>query len=498
MRPDFTARRTRLLVLAAAALFSLAGATSVGTAQENLRIQLFGGADSLLARAKERKADLLAPASFKRAMGYYNQAAEDFKRGGKLEEMREKVQNASVYLAKALDVAALGEAAFSAALAARTDALSAGATTQQPQLWKKAEDAFNRAAADLEDGDVGSGNRFGAEAADLYRTAELEAIKSNFLSPARILIDKATKTGVDETAPRTLARARQLAAQTEELLKQNRYDADEAREAAQEARYEAAHAIALHEAITRMKADEGNYEPALLAIEEQFQRVAAALGLRARFESGYERPATEAIEAVKERDAKGAKDAAALDAAAATVRDRDVEVENLRQQIASMEKRVGTLTDAEKELQQRLATHRTQESTVREVEGMFTSDEGHVLREGSRIIIRLYGLTFPVGRNTIEPQYYNLLTKVQEAIKKFPRAEVMIEGHTDAAGGDDVNQALSESRSKAVAEYLMANMGVEVPVNSRGFGESRPLASNETPEGRAKNRRIDVVITPIW
>jgi outer membrane protein OmpA-like peptidoglycan-associated protein len=59
-----------------------------------------------------------------------------------------------------------------------------------------------------------------------------------------------------------------------------------------------------------------------------------------------------------------------------------------------------------------------------------------------------------------------------------------------------VNQNLSERRANAVAEYLMANMLVEFPINSEGFGESKPIASNDSPEGRANNRRIDVVITP--
>jgi OOP family OmpA-OmpF porin len=467
-------------------------------AQENLRAQLFGGADSLLARVRERKADILAPGSYKRAMDYYNRASEEFKKGGNLEDLREKVGNASVYFAKALDIAKIGEVAFSAAMAARTDALSADAPTQQPELWKKAEEKFNRAARDMEDGDMGSGNKLGSEATALFRSAELEAIKSNYLTPARVLLERAKKLNVEETAPRTLARARQLATQTGEMLGQNRYDTDEARELAQEAKYEAAHAIALNETIINMKKDDKNYETTLLAIEEQIQRISSSLGLKARFDAGYEQPAAEAIEAVKERERKIEADATKMTAAASDIHDKEVENENLRQQIASMEKRVGSLTDTEKELQQRLATHRSQEGTIREVEGMFTSDEGVVLREGSRIIIRLYGLSFPSGRNTIEPQYYNLLTKVQQAIKKFARSEITIEGHTDAIGTDEVNQKLSESRALAVAEYLMANMGVEVPVNSQGYGESRPIASNETPEGRAKNRRTDVVITPIW
>ncbi len=132
------------------------------------------------------------------------------------------------------------------------------------------------------------------------------------------------------------------------------------------------------------------------------------------------------------------------------------------------------------------------------ISSMFTREEGNVLRDGDNIVIRLYGLSFPVGKNTIEAEYYSLLTKVQDAIKRFPKCSVTIEGHTDSQGSDELNQTLSESRAKAVAEYLMANMGVELPINHHGYGESRPVASNDTPEGRARNRRIDVVIAPQW
>jgi outer membrane protein OmpA-like peptidoglycan-associated protein len=483
------------LFLATFIVLSLPGRTA---AQESLRTQLFSGVDSLLSGAKEHKADILAPASFKKGMGYYNRATEDYKKGGQLEDINENAGNASVYFAKSLDVAKMAEAAFSAPLAARADALSAAAPTQQTKLWTLAEEKFHRAVVGLEDGDISAGTKYGGEAAEMYRTAELEAIKSNYLTPARVLLEKGKKLGVDETAPKSYAKALQLTARVEEFLTQNRYDTDEAREMAQEARYEADHALAIHEAIGRMKIDEKNFETHLLRLEEQFAKVSTALGLKARFDRGFEPPANEAVEAVKKRDTALATATEKLEKATADLNASTIEAENLRQQIGSMEKRVGSLTDNEKDLQAKLATHRSQESTIREVEKMFTADEGHVLREGTRVVIRLYGLSFPVGTNTIEPQYYSLLTKVQEAIRLFPKAGVTIEGHTDAAGTDEVNQKLSESRSLAVAEYLMANMGVELPVVSQGFGESRPVASNETPEGRAKNRRIDVVITPVW
>ncbi len=73
-----------------------------------------------------------------------------------------------------------------------------------------------------------------------------------------------------------------------------------------------------------------------------------------------------------------------------------------------------------------------------------------------------------------------------------------MEGHTDAFGSDETNLMLSQERADAVRKYLLANMRdlSREDVGAVGFGESRPVANNETAEGRAKNRRIDVVIRP--
>ena len=74
-----------------------------------------------------------------------------------------------------------------------------------------------------------------------------------------------------------------------------------------------------------------------------------------------------------------------------------------------------------------------------------------------------------------------------------------MEGHTDAFGSDAQNLSLSRSRAESVVQHLLASMAV-APINLRsvGYGESRPVANNETEEGRKRNRRIDVVIQPSW
>ena len=103
---------------------------------------------------------------------------------------------------------------------------------------------------------------------------------------------------------------------------------------------------------------------------------------------------------------------------------------------------------------------------------MFSRKEAQVLREANDIIIRLVGLNFAVGRSTIDPKHFQLLTKVQNAIRVFPESALTIEGHTDSYGSDQANLALSEKRAAAVKQYLLANMGLTPSkVGAVGFGE---------------------------
>ena len=128
---------------------------------------------------------------------------------------------------------------------------------------------------------------------------------------------------------------------------------------------------------------------------------------------------------------------------------------------------------------------------------MFTSSEARVFREGSSIVLRLVGLTFDSGASQLKPANFELLAKVEKAIDVFPRSELIIEGHTDAHGGDDSNQILSQERAESVQQYMINAMRIPTyRLIATGYGETRPVASNETVSGRARNRRIDIVIRP--
>jgi OOP family OmpA-OmpF porin len=102
---------------------------------------------------------------------------------------------------------------------------------------------------------------------------------------------------------------------------------------------------------------------------------------------------------------------------------------------------------------------------------------------------------FATDSAEIKPTYYDEIDKVGEYMKKYPSTTAVIEGHTDNVGGYDYNMKLSQRRAESVVNYLTEKFGIESSrLSAKGYGPTRRIAYNTTPEGRQKNRRIDAVI----
>ena len=159
--------------------------------------------------------------------------------------------------------------------------------------------------------------------------------------------------------------------------------------------------------------------------------------------------------------------------------------------------RLGGVSEERTELVQRLEAEAAQRGQFSRIESMFERGDALVYREGDNIVLRLVGLTFGVGESDVDPSFRDLLAKVRDAADIFPRSLIAVEGHTDSLGSDSANLALSRARAEAVAAFLTDELGVaSYRVRAMGFGETRPIANNETAQGRARNRRIDVRIEP--
>jgi outer membrane protein OmpA-like peptidoglycan-associated protein len=104
------------------------------------------------------------------------------------------------------------------------------------------------------------------------------------------------------------------------------------------------------------------------------------------------------------------------------------------------------------------------------------------------------GLLFDVDKFGLRPVSRDNLDKLAVILNKYADTNVLIEGHTDSTGADDYNLRLSRERARSVKNYL-ATLEVSAPrITTQGYGETQPIASNDTAEGRQANRRVDVAI----
>ncbi len=459
-------------------------------AMQSIRESLFGEVDRLRAEVEARLAQLLSPTNYRKGMEHYNRADRDFEKGKNLEDIRRRVERAISYFEKALENIELARVTLVTTLNAREDAQKADAPTFALELWQRAEKALQSAGEELEKGDVKDARKKSAQAETLYREAELEAIKMNYLADTWELLKQAEAEDVEKYAPKTFKRAQELALEAEKELMENRYDTDRPRSLAQQAQYEARHALYLAHTIKQIKKTRTELEDLILVSEEPLRRIAAALDVFAEFDRGIGIVGDQILAGVT-----GLQDS--LVRLKQDLEEQRSEIANLEARLKELEEQLGDIAQEKSVLAQRIEAQAKIRQQFLQVEKLFSRPEAQVLREGNNVIIRLVGLNFPVGQAVIQPQYFALLKKVQQAISVFPGCSVTIEGHTDSHGSDRLNLRLSQKRAEAVKAYLLANMDLdESRVKAVGYGESRPIANNETPEGRAKNRRIDVVIHP--
>jgi len=120
-----------------------------------------------------------------------------------------------------------------------------------------------------------------------------------------------------------------------------------------------------------------------------------------------------------------------------------------------------------------------------------------ITNTGDRLILTMpQDILFPVDSFNIRPDLRSDLFKVADSLQKYPDTTVQVVGHTDSDGDASYNQGLSERRANAVADVLMDGGVPFSRINAFGRGEDQPVASNLTAEGKAQNRRVEIVILP--
>jgi outer membrane protein OmpA-like peptidoglycan-associated protein len=312
---------------------------------------------------------------------------------------------------------------------------------------------------------------------------------------------KGEKKQIEMTAREAVQTAEDARAITVKRMEEERQAQERAaaaeREARAKAQTEAAERLKLEaqiaaERAAREKAEAETARIAAFALQQEAQkkaeeaRLAAERAGREKAEADVARAAAltqqQAAQAESERSRLAAERSAREKLEADTARAAAQAESERSRRLAEESERARQQAEAEKvELRSRLLT---QLNSILQT------------RDSARgLIVNMSDVLFDTGSATLKPGAREKLAKISGIVLAHPGLNLQVEGHTDSVGGDEFNQQLSERRADSVRDFLLQQGVPASSVSARGFGKTQPVATNDTAEGRQRNRRVDLVVT---
>jgi outer membrane protein OmpA-like peptidoglycan-associated protein len=395
--------------------------------------------------------NVLSPNNFAAAREKLDEAKKENQNRESTADVLDDLGYAKAYLDAANRVAPRAQGAMPEVLRARKDALDAEAVRLRNADLIDADDDLRKTTQDFENGSPTVSVAKRGELQKNYLDIELASIKVDYLNEAKSLVEAAKKMGAEKYGEETLRTAEAKVQDAERTIESDRHDTAAITRAADAATLAAKHAVE----ITRLAKGIQEESPEEIAIALEAKRNEAA-----------------------RNSAEAERNSARLDLARKTIQDKNSEISAIDTERSNLEK----------ERRFNLAFANARKS--------FTPDEAEVYRQGNKLVIRLKSIKFPSGRSQIPDSSFDVLEKVKDVMTSMDARKVIVEGHTDATGSSAKNEKLSEARADAVAKYFVAEAALPAgQIEAKGYGDTRPLASNKTTEGRAENRRVDIVIS---
>lgn len=402
-----------------------------------------------LKQAQDRQANVLAPNSFEKAQEYLDKAREARSNNKDQKYVLYQIAVSQAYLDKANHVVTIATPSLQVVMVKRQDAINAHAPQLFTEEFNSAEDDLKEVGNQLESNDLSGAEKSRSKLESQYASLEVDAIKKAKLSAAKEDIMQALREGAKKFTPNTLAWA------------QSQVDKDEAT------------------IVNNL------HNPAVV---DTAAADATAAGNRLLM---MVRQAKNEIQKTPEELASQAEQTQTAEAAAQQKIDQEAA------RVAALAAEKNKINDHLQTTKEELDAATRAEAQYDAAQKAFTTDEALVYKQGDKIVLRLKGLNFPTNKAVITPDNYPLLAKVQKLMKEAGADSVItVEGHTDSTGSPQHNTKLSQERADAVKSYLVSNNSVEDDkIKAVGFGEAQPIASNKTHDGRAINRRVDVIIS---
>jgi len=398
--------------------------------------------EEMLTQARDKQLDILSPNNFEKAEKSLERAKEARAKNKSTEKILEQVSYSRGWLQEASAKGEVASVPMKELLDARANAIRSGAPQAFPKDWKNLENETTDITESIEKGKLPTDKKT-AKLIGQFHEIEVQTVTANTLGKADASLKAAKKEGAEKFAPKTYSAALGRYTNAERLIQADPRNSAAINRAAEIATYEAGHAL---DVTKKVKATgKGNVEDFVLRDERQ-QRTITGL-----------RDETGALIGVAEQSQE--------------------ELSNVQKQRDELAEKQAMIDKADKVRQQ------------------FNPNEAEVYTEGNKVMIRLKGVQFASNKTTISPRSKAILDKVETALNEFEGSKVIVEGHTDTVGTKQANMAISEKRAKAVQNYLVSSGKVEASnIEARGMGYERPITDNKTAQGRAQNRRIDLVI----
>jgi outer membrane protein OmpA-like peptidoglycan-associated protein len=314
-------------------------------------------------------------------------------------------------------------------------------------------------------------------AGDKYATSILSKADQQLAQAEQTYRGKQGKTAIDSAARETAQTAEEARIMA---VKQKAEDEANARIAgekrAAEEREARARADAQAESQRRAQAEQAQRDAEAATAEAQRMKAEAQAAAQEAARQKAEAEQAKA-EALAQQQALAEQAASAQKAAAESEQMRQ-EADQLRQQAEAQRQQ------AEKEKQELRARLLQQLNSI-----LSTRDSARGL------IANMSDVLFKSGSFELLPGARERLAKVSGIVLAYPTLHLQVEGHTDSVGTDEYNQNLSEHRAQAVRDYLVQQGISANTIGSRGLGKTQPIATNDTPEGRQQNRRVELVLS---
>jgi len=438
--------------------------------------------DQDIANARMNQLNVLSPSWFGKAEASLFEAKKGLKSRDRPSEFLQKVNYGRAQLQRAEDTGKRVRAALSDVIKARERAQAAGASNFKED-YAEADEQFLELTKAIEKNNLPWALKNRGKVIRAFDMLELRAIKGILVEVSK-LINEAKERGAKKIAPKMFTVAQDKLSDVDAFISEQRYEKEKIDEHASEALFQARR---LHQVMRQSeKIETMQPEDITLWFEAMLHKMTKRLSATdirdENFETQVENILDSVITLQDDYQYMVSKEKVL-----------QAEIQDMELRISSLERTIRK----EQASKDSLAAERLFNEFYSTVRNYFKPTEAEVYKQGNQLVIRLKAMQFPVGKEVIMPSNYTLLSKIQRAIRTFGQPNVVIEGHTDSIGSDELNERLSERRADAVREYLVANGTIPYGrISAIGYGSQQPLASNKTAEGRAINRRIDVLIMP--